>query len=100
MTHEEIEQLSDEEILGRAQVFWPVCKAILTDAIHNIHSEMEKTIDTESAYNLVHLLLLSEVFWRRTVQICANRAGDDDIIVWIERIYDDWENDMNFSGKE
>jgi hypothetical protein len=85
--------LSDEELYARVKELWPRAEEILRAGIEAVEKEMEKSIDANDAFNLTNLLLLREVFWRKTVAIAIERDDTEDIPAWIEQTYDDWEHE-------
>jgi hypothetical protein len=99
-----IEQLIGVEKLRAEKVraIWPVCVDIMRAALDEMQIEMERAVDQNTAFNLMTLAMLREVFWRQTVLICVGRADDDDLLRWIKTEYEDWDEDWDdeFSPNE
>jgi hypothetical protein len=85
--------LSDEELYARVTELWPRVREMLRAGIEAVENEMEESIDSEDAFKLTNLLILREVFWRKTIAIAIERDDTKDIPVWIEQLYDDWEHE-------
>jgi hypothetical protein len=85
--------LSDEELYARVTELWPRVQEMLRAGIEAAENEMEKSIDSEDAFKLINLLIVREVFWRKTIAIASERDDTKDIPAWIEELYDDWENE-------
>ena len=83
--------LSDDEHYARVIDLWPRITNMLREGIDAIQEEMDKSLDTNDAFALINLLLLREVFMRKTVVIACGRDDTEDIPAWIEQIYIDWE---------
>jgi hypothetical protein len=79
-----------DELYARATKLWPRITEMLRERIEAIQEEMEKSIDTNDAFALIDLLMLNEVFLRKTIVIAAGRDDTDDIPAWIEQLYNDW----------
>jgi hypothetical protein len=83
--------LTDDELVARVRACWPRCENILRAAMDQMHDELTNDeVETDGAFNMVLVLLLHEVFWRRTVLAAAGRC-DEDIIDWIETEYNEWD---------
>jgi hypothetical protein len=85
------DMLSDFE---KVRAIWPACIDILRAALDEMQIEMERAINQDTAFDLMTLAMLREVFWRQTVLICAGRADDDDLLRWIKTAYEDWDDEF------
>ena len=72
-------------------VAWPACVKILDEATKKMDDEMEKAAPSDGSYKLVSLIMLHEVFLRKTVAAVVGRDDDDDLLGWIKQELDDWD---------
>jgi hypothetical protein len=88
-----------DDLYARAKELWPRITEMLREGIDAIQEEMEKSIDTNDAFALIDLLMLNEVFMRKTILKAAGRDDTEDIPAWIKQLYDDWEAEANDHGQ-
>ena len=93
-------KLSDDELYARARELWPRITEMLRKGLDAIEEEMDKSIDSEDALKLINLLLLREVFLRKTIAIVIKRDDTEDIPAWIEQLYYDWEAEAEINGEQ
>lgn len=82
---------ANDDIKRIREVSWPACQEILNEALERMQTEMEKVAPSDGAFNLISVLMLHEIFFRKTVVAAIGRDDGGDVLDWVKQELDDWD---------
>lgn len=86
--------MTDQEIYDLLRKEWPSIDAAIKEAIDGIQDSLEGMgMESDDAFRFINLLLLREIFFRKTILQCINRDKAEHIPDWIEKIYNEWDEE-------